>query len=73
MARVVLDHNAKVYLACRSEERAKAAITDLTKATGKKDVHFLSLDLASFASIRNAAEEFKRYNVPIYLRLHCSD
>lgn len=60
-ARVVLAHNAKVYLACRSEEKANSAIVDLKKVSGKEDIHFLSLDLSSFSSIKAAAEEFKRY------------
>lgn len=60
-ARVVLEHNVKVYIACRSEERANAAIVDLKAVTGMNDIHFLSLDLASFASIRKSVEEFKRY------------
>lgn len=59
-ARVVLAHNAKVYLACRSEEKANAAIADLKKVTGKDDIHFLPLDLSSFSSIKKSAEQFKR-------------
>lgn len=68
-ARVVLAHNAKVYIACRSAERAHAAIADLKKVTGKNDIHFLSLDLASFASIRSAAEEFKRCDILIHIQI----
>lgn len=67
-ARVVLEHNAKVYIACRSEERARAAIADLKEVTGKNDMHFLSLDLASFACIKNSAEEFKRSVIQIPLQ-----
>lgn len=67
--RVVLAHNAKVYIACRSAERAHAAIADLKKVTGKNDIHFLSLDLASFASIRSAAEEFKRCDILIHIQI----
>lgn len=69
-ARVVLAHNAKVYLACRSEEKANSAIADLKKVTGKEDIHFLSLDLSSFSSIKAAAEEFKRYGAWMY-SLNC--
>ncbi|KAH8110191.1 NAD-binding protein [Phellopilus nigrolimitatus] len=58
-AKVVLAHGAKVYIACRSEEKADAAIKELKEATGKTELHFLKLDLSSFASIRKAAEEFK--------------
>jgi len=56
-ARVLLAHNAKVYIACRSPERAKAAVDELKEKTGN-EAHLLSLDLASFASIRSAAADF---------------
>ena len=51
--------NAKVYLAARSEDRAKAAIEDLKQMTGKEAI-FLKLDLSSLESIKTAAEEFLR-------------
>lgn len=56
---MLLQHNAKVYLAARSKEKAEAAIEDLKKQTGKEAI-FLELDLASFSSIRKAADEFLR-------------
>jgi short-subunit dehydrogenase len=49
--------NAKVYLAARSEDRAKAAIEDLKQTTGKEAI-FLKLDLSSLKSVKTAAEEF---------------
>ncbi|KAI0724954.1 NAD(P)-binding protein [Fomitopsis betulina] len=55
--RVLLQHDAKVYLAARSRERAETAIEDLKKQTGKEAI-FLELDLTSFQSIRSAAEGF---------------
>ncbi|KAJ6515507.1 NAD-P-binding protein [Mycena sanguinolenta] len=56
--RVLVDHNAKVYLASRSEAKARAAIDDVCKSTGKTDIHFLQIDLADLVSVRKAAEEF---------------
>ncbi|KAJ6576437.1 NAD-P-binding protein [Mycena vulgaris] len=56
--RVLVARNAKVYLAARSEERARAAIDDICKGTEKADIHFLQIDLADFASVRKAAEEY---------------
>ena len=53
-------HNARVYIACRSAEKANLAIEELKKETGKTDVYFLQLDLASLKSVKQAAEEFKR-------------
>ena len=52
-----MEHNAKVYLAARSKEKADAAIAALKEATGKEAI-FLELDLASLASVRKAADEF---------------
>ena len=54
---VLLEHNAKVYMACRSKERAERAISDLKLDIGKS-ANFLELDLASLASVRKSAQEF---------------
>jgi len=48
-----------VYLAARSEARAKAAIAELLAET-KKEAIWLDLDLSSFQSIEKAAAEFHR-------------
>ncbi|KAK1221971.1 short-chain alcohol dehydrogenase [Marasmius sp. AFHP31] len=56
-AKAVLAKNAKVYVACRSSEKGESAIARLREETGK-DAHFLKLDLSSFASIEQAAQEF---------------
>ncbi|KZT65718.1 NAD(P)-binding protein [Daedalea quercina L-15889] len=55
--KALLQHDAKVYMASRSRDKAEAAIEDLKKETGKEAM-FLELDLADYASIRRAAEEF---------------
>jgi short-subunit dehydrogenase len=46
-----------VYLAARSEDKAKAAIEDLKQTTGKEAI-FLRLDLSSLQSVKASAEEF---------------
>ena len=56
----LLEKNAKVYLAARSEARAKAAIAELLVETGKEAI-WLELDLSSIQSIEKAAVEFHRY------------
>ncbi|KAI0953970.1 hypothetical protein AcW1_006721 [Taiwanofungus camphoratus] len=53
----LLEHNAKVYMASRSQEKADAAIKHLKELTGKEAI-FLELDLSSLASVRKAADEF---------------
>ncbi|KAG7451651.1 NAD(P)-binding protein [Guyanagaster necrorhizus] len=55
--RVLLLHGAKVYLAARSEGKARAAIEELKKETGSEPI-FLPLDLADLVSVRRSAEEF---------------
>lgn len=55
--KALLEHNAKVYLAARSPERAAQAIEELKADTGK-DAIFLQLDLSDLPSVRKAAEEF---------------
>ncbi len=54
---VLLQRNAKVYIAGRSREKAEKAIAALKQQTGKEAL-FLELNLASLASIKKAAQEF---------------
>ena len=49
--------NARVILACRSEEKGKKAEVDVRRESGNSDVHFHQLDLSSFESIRKFAKE----------------
>lgn len=55
----LLEHNAKVYIACRNQQKAEATITELHAITGKH-ASFLNLDLANLHSVREATEEFIR-------------
>jgi len=57
---VLLEKNARVYLAARTDARAKAAIAELLVETGKEAI-WLELDLSSLQSIERAAAEFHRY------------
>ncbi|KAF7299010.1 NAD(P)-binding protein [Mycena indigotica] len=65
-AQALLEHNAKVYIAARNEEKAKAAIVKLKQETGKDIVHFLLLDLADLHSVKRAAEEFARKETQLH-------
>jgi len=56
-AKQLLVHNAKVYLAARSAQRATEAIDDLEKETGKRAI-FLQLDLSDILAVRRSAQEF---------------
>lgn len=54
-----------MYLAARSEEKAKAAIAEIQQTLPdpkKGQVEFLKLDLSHGIKAKEAAEEFKRYD-----------
>ncbi|KAK3073178.1 hypothetical protein LTR53_005466 [Teratosphaeriaceae sp. CCFEE 6253] len=52
-------HSPKeIFLAARSESKAVAAITEIKAAVKKASVTFLKLDLSSFRSIKQAADDF---------------
>ena len=59
----LLAHNARVYLAARSAQKANEAIAELQEETGKQAI-FLQLDLADIPAVRRSAQEFLSY-VPI--------
>ena len=60
----LLAHNAKVYLAARSAQKANEAISELKNETGKQAI-FLQLDLSDLPAVRRSAQEFLSY-VPVY-------
>jgi NAD(P)-dependent dehydrogenase (short-subunit alcohol dehydrogenase family) len=51
---------ATTVLACRNEDKAKAAVSDVNRRTWNDDVHAVPLDLADLASVRAAADEILR-------------
>ncbi|KAH8822871.1 NAD-binding protein [Flagelloscypha sp. PMI_526] len=57
-AKALLEHGARVYLACRDKVKTDAVISALQRTTGKTAL-FLELDLASLKSVKRAAEEFQ--------------
>ncbi|KAF5382757.1 hypothetical protein D9615_002891 [Tricholomella constricta] len=65
-ASALLAHNAKVYMAARSAEKAKAAIEDLRVQTGKEAL-FLKLDLADLKSVKAAAVEFQEKEKELHI------
>jgi retinol dehydrogenase-12 len=58
---VLTARGAKVYMGARSKERAEEAIAEIKKETGKDNIHWLPMDLANLATVKEAAEEFKKY------------
>ncbi|KAJ7452771.1 hypothetical protein B0H11DRAFT_2072939 [Mycena galericulata] len=64
--KVLLQHTAKVYIAARNEENARAVIKDLQSQTGN-EAQFLHLDLADLHSVKRAAEEFKQKETQLHV------
>jgi NAD(P)-dependent dehydrogenase (short-subunit alcohol dehydrogenase family) len=69
VARVLAERGANVILACRTPARAEAA-AERIKASAKGQVSTVRLDLASKASIAEAAEELNRSHERIDLLLN---
>lgn len=53
-------HDAKVYVAARSEEKINAAIKEIRTAfpSSKGSLHYLHLDLGDLSTIKKSADEF---------------
>ncbi|XP_072514840.1 dehydrogenase/reductase SDR family member 13 [Salminus brasiliensis] len=49
---------ARVILACRDQQRAEAAVSDIKKESGNNEVLYMHLDLANLQSVRSFAENF---------------
>ena len=69
-ARGLAKAGAKVTLAGRSEDKTRAAMTDITAETTGADLEFLQLDLADFESIRKAASEFLGRGEPLHVLIN---
>jgi retinol dehydrogenase 12 len=59
LAKALLVHKAKVYIAARNEAKARQVIQELKMETGKEAL-FLQLDLANLKAVKRCAEEFLR-------------
>ena len=57
---------ARVYVACRSPDKGRAAAAAIAAASGSDAVRFVPLDLASLASVRACAEEFLTAGEPLH-------
>lgn len=65
-ARELAARGARVFIACRSPERANPARESILRDTGKA-VELLSLDLGDLASVRGAAQAFLSTGAPLHL------
>ncbi len=69
-ARELARAGARVWLACRSKDKADAAIASIKADVPTADLVFLPLDLGSFASVRKAAETFLASGEPLHLLIN---
>jgi retinol dehydrogenase 12 len=61
---------ATVYMACRSQPRARAARDEIAAATGNDDLHLLSLDLGDLASVHACADSFLQTGAPLHVLIN---
>lgn len=69
IVKVLLQRNAKVYIACRSRQRGEQAIKELLEETGRK-AHLVEIDLASLQSIKAGVEEFLHQETQLHALFH---
>jgi retinol dehydrogenase-12 len=60
----------KVFVACRSAQKGRAAAAEITASTGNDAVLYLPLDLADLASVRNCAAEFLARDEPLHVLIN---
>ena len=56
-AKDLAQRGAKVILACRNMERGNKAAEEIRQFTNQGSIRVMKLDLASFASVREFAQE----------------
>ncbi|XP_041054255.1 dehydrogenase/reductase SDR family member 13-like isoform X2 [Carcharodon carcharias] len=61
---------AQLILACRSKQRAEAAVFDIRKKSGNNQVIFMQLDLASLKSVRAFAETFLKSEPQLHVLIN---
>jgi len=61
---------AHVVLACRSRERAEAALAEVCEVGGEDAGEFLELDLASLAAVRRSAADLLERGHPIHVLIN---
>ena len=69
-AEVLAGMGATVYLVCRDESRAAAAVTEITQKTGNKKVHALLADLSETQQVRSAAQQFLLSGSPLHILIN---
>ena len=69
-ARALAQRGARVHLACRSEQKGRAAAAAIAAAAGTDQVRFLYLDLADLGSVRASAQAFLALGEPLHVLIN---
>ncbi|MCX6401098.1 MAG: SDR family oxidoreductase [Propionibacteriales bacterium] len=68
--RVLAGRGARVVLAGRSEDKTRAAMSEIANATGNTDLDYLPLDLGDLDSVRRAATTFLDSGEPLHVLIN---
>lgn len=66
-ARELARRGARVFFACRSEEKTRPVMAAVAKATGNTDLHFLELKLDDLESVARATQAFLARHEPLHV------
>jgi len=69
-ATALAGRGGRVYLACRSADKGRAAVAGIIAETGNDAVGFLPLDLADLASVRSCAAAFLALGQPLHVLIN---
>jgi NAD(P)-dependent dehydrogenase (short-subunit alcohol dehydrogenase family) len=69
-AEALAARGAALYLACRSEARARPVMAQIHESTGNDRLHLLALDLADLASVRACADAFLATGAPLHVLIN---
>jgi len=68
--RALARRRARVFLACRSESRGRAALDEIAAQTGNRSLELVSLDLGDLDSVRRCAEAFLATGEPLHVLIN---
>ncbi|KAJ3073132.1 hypothetical protein HDU98_002168 [Podochytrium sp. JEL0797] len=69
-AKAMAAKGCRIIMACRSEDRAKAAIKEIKQSVPNADVVFMKLNLADWDSVQAFAQAFKNTGFPLHILMN---
>lgn len=70
--RIAREPDWQVIIACRSREKAAAAVRDIIAKTGNRNIAAMALDLASLDKVRGFVREFRARKLPPLRGIICN-